>query len=57
MRKVLLVCAVAMILLAISAKPGDLTSITGFLIQTGSVLITIARSIIKQILSLAIKVL
>lgn len=57
MKKVLLVCAVAMILLAISAKPGDLTSITGFLIQTGSVLITIARSIIKQILSLAIKVL
>jgi hypothetical protein len=56
MRKVLLIC-VLIILLAISLQPGDLTGITGFLIQTGSTLITIARSVLKQILTFVVKVL
>jgi hypothetical protein len=56
MRKVLLLC-VLILLLAVSLKPGDLTGITGFLIQTGSTLVTIARFVLKQVLTFVVKVL
>ena len=56
MKKVLIICLI-IFLLAVTLKPDNLTGITGFLIQTGSVIITIARTVIKQVLSLVIKVL
>ena len=58
MKKVLILYCVMLLLLAISLNPGsDITGITGFLIQAGSAVLTIARSIIKQVLSFVIKVL
>lgn len=57
MKKILFFC-IAIFLLAISLKPGtDLTGITGLLIQTGSAVLTIARAVLKQVLSFVVKVL
>lgn len=57
MKKVLIFCLVV-ILLAVSLNPGsNTTGITGFLIQAGSFVLTIARYVIKEVLSLVIKVL
>ena len=52
-----LILLVIILLLAISVKPGDLTTITGLFLQAGSFVLTIARYVVKQVLSLVIKVL
>jgi hypothetical protein len=58
MKKVLILCFIAILLLAISLNPGSgTTGITGILIQAGSAILTIARSVIKQILTFVVKVL
>lgn len=56
MRKVLLVC-IAIFLLAVTINPDNLTGITGLLLQVSSVVLTIARSVVKQILTFVVKML
>jgi len=53
MKKFLLL--LVLVLLAVTVNPGS--GITGFLIQAASTMVTIARSVIKEILSFFIKVL
>lgn len=53
MKKFLLLAILVLLALTINNGSG----ITGFLIQAASTMITIARSVIKEVLSLVIKVL
>lgn len=53
MKKFLLLAI--LVLLAVAINPGS--GITGFLIQAASTMVTIARSVIKEILSFVIRVL
>jgi len=57
MKKILIFCFIV-ILLAVSLSPEtNTTAITGFLIQAGSFVLTMAKYVIKELLSLVIKVL
>lgn len=54
MKKVLILSLV-IILLAVTLNPG--IDITGFFVKASSALVTIARALIKEVLSIVIKVL
>ena len=56
MKKVLAVCII-IFLLAVTIKPDNLTGITGLFLQVSSFLVTIARAVIKEILTFVVKVL
>ena len=56
MKKILVVCIV-IFLLSVAIGSDNSTGITGFFLQVGSFIVTITRTILKQILTLVVKVL
>ena len=56
MKKVLALCVI-IFLLAVTIGSDNSTGITGFFLQVGSFIVTITRAVIKQILTLVVKVL
>jgi len=64
MKKILIFCLIIFLLAAALSAPVafnppeiDLTGITGLFVKTGSAIVTVARIVIKQVLSVIVKIL